>query len=886
MSASKGAYKQSSEGSVRTTEAPNLSRKEFIVRLDELWELDRLFPAVIQARVALRLMPDVGRMGHFDFWVGEKQARKQESQEKVQARKGAPVQNSRDLRAYNLLAVFTCLSIIIGLAQKTGRNPKDRIKPVERDRLQKTRRVFVSTNYSSVPFDISYASLAAAYATELSAIAADVDYASYVSRFAAIDDLIFCEKGASIIELIERPLWPSETPDWFGDATLKFTTAVENLQREVNDEQREALGLMLDQYFALVNGKAEKEPQRKTIEKSVASAINHAEADAAVTDHLNRQGLVDGLAKIISSNQNSAHLTVGLLGHWGAGKTRVLNLLRDSLKARRKNNKNVPQFLFGEFNAWAYEHSDNIQAGMSHEVIKSLTSLQSLKSYEFPNEKDSSSWFDQCIFYLKIALENCWRRITWGVVIRPYITFDFVTRKNPLYVLGSLASIVALYYLVVSGFDLNKDFTWGAFFSAENIPAVGIAGYLIIALRRLSAVLMQSSTKEFLTYVKLPSYAKHIGQISSMREDIRAMCDLRLKFESENKQHWLGKFRSASSRKRLLFVVDDLDRCGPEGIVKTFEAIRLVLDIPQVIVVIAIDQRIALAALASHYESLQEHHQLKDAKSIARDYLGKMIHLPIVLQNPDMRETIGYMAYLWSDEGEQLKWKSKLITQVDVEEPSTEEEHHDNAPSEIDGDGGEGENLTASETDELDNDEEPIDQGPITEEELFKLIKSFDQPQKTEVDEVEVPRLTDNQKAAFVYWADYLDITNPRQLKRMENSYNLLRLVSGREDDELSGTDHGFGLMVALLALEFISSQEGDRLRCACRVCLFGDVVDKNAIPQDVLTKIQTAAAVVDHYINVRQSLVSDLGNAAARAFATRKDVLDFANLFVLPGIE
>jgi hypothetical protein len=106
---------------------------------------------------------------------------------------------------------------------------------------------------------------------------------------------------------------------------------------------------------------------------------------------------------------------------------------------------------------------------------------------------------------------------------------------------------------------------------------------------------------------------------SAIAEDIELMVNIRLGTEQTQRHYGLGK---VLPRRRLLFVVDDLDRCSPEGIFKTFEAIRLVLDLPQVIVVVAVDQRIALAALALHYEKLTKHHQLNDAKAISIEALG------------------------------------------------------------------------------------------------------------------------------------------------------------------------------------------------------------------------------------------------------------------------
>lgn len=49
--------------------------------------------------------------------------------------------------------------------------------------------------------------------------------------------------------------------------------------------------------------------------------------------------------------------------------------------------------------------------------------------------------------------------------------------------------------------------------------------------------------------------------------------------------------------RRLIVFVDDLDRCDEKNIVRTLDAIRLVMDMPNVIVIVAIDAEIALDAV-------------------------------------------------------------------------------------------------------------------------------------------------------------------------------------------------------------------------------------------------------------------------------------------------
>ena len=79
---------------------------------------------------------------------------------------------------------------------------------------------------------------------------------------------------------------------------------------------------------------------------------------------------------------------------------------------------------------------------------------------------------------------------------------------------------------------------------------------------------------------------------------------------------------------------------------------NLVMELDNVIVIVAIDQRVALASLAQHYEELAKHHLL-DAHDIARDYLAKVIHIPIVLEQPSATDIEHYLTnHLWKNNDE------------------------------------------------------------------------------------------------------------------------------------------------------------------------------------------------------------------------------------------
>jgi hypothetical protein len=700
-------------------------------------------------------------------------------------------------------------------------------------------------------------------------------------------DLTRVEKGMSAKKLANEPLWSADMPQvliaTYQDIFIPLVNEIIKQNHSSNPEVAMALKQLLANYDALIVGQKPTSKSEFTPDGGIAP-----ESSSILEDQLGREDLVNGLTKLLTHKDNTEHMTIGLLGHWGTGKTRILELLKEDIK--RTTNTKVKgyidsyflshlgagktrtaellqedhkanaesAFLFGEFNAWAYEHAKNSQAAMAHEVIKSLTSFQDIKSIKGDTSGPKRLWY---------SIRNNGLQLLWQTFIRSRITFGFMARKYPikLVMFSVWVSIIFLSvsYLVTNGISIDFNKVSKADLIRLGLPFTGLFA-LWRAVKDAKVLLAQPYTKELLSYIKLPDYASQIGEISEMREDIRLMANIRLGTKGPDCKDWLGKFLPT---KRLLFVVDDLDRCGPEGIVKTFEAIRLVLDIPQVYVVIAVDQRIALAALALHYEKLRTHHTLNDAKAIARDYLAKMIQLPIVVEDGNKATLQGYLSHLWKDKDkEKQQWFEMLNTDSAKDEESDNGAKPDDEPKKKE---------TEKQIADID---EPNLEDELSDEEIVKQALALPEF-KPEVLIKEFTGLQPEHKAAFAYWADRFEITNARQIKRLYNSYNLIRLVSGHEDQLCENTSERFayGILVALLAIESINSIESAGQR---RVC--GQFLKKHNNEGDVysesLPTLSAAKEIILLAANKRYASLDENKRYTA--------LLNFVELFVLPAID
>lgn len=92
-----------------------------------------------------------------------------------------------------------------------------------------------------------------------------------------------------------------------------------------------------------------------------------------------------------------------------------------------------------------------------------------------------------------------------------------------------------------------------------------------------------------------------------------------------------ASFLNMTQYDSVVVFIDDLDRCLPERVVDTLEAIKLFISVEKMAFVIGADERIVRHAIASRYK-LHEYHNntvyLKDSEQIVTDYIEKLIQIP------------------------------------------------------------------------------------------------------------------------------------------------------------------------------------------------------------------------------------------------------------------
>jgi predicted KAP-like P-loop ATPase len=120
--------------------------------------------------------------------------------------------------------------------------------------------------------------------------------------------------------------------------------------------------------------------------------------------------------------------------------------------------------------------------------------------------------------------------------------------------------------------------------------------------------------------------------------------------EAEDKSMLVREFRDEFAKlideskiKKLVVVIDDLDRCTPDRIIENLEAIKLFLNVEKTAFIIGADPRIVRHAIEYRFKP---NHDGGDNDRIVDDYLEKLIQVPYYLPKLSDSEVETYISLL------------------------------------------------------------------------------------------------------------------------------------------------------------------------------------------------------------------------------------------------
>lgn len=329
-------------------------------------------------------------------------------------------------------------------------------------------------------------------------------------------------------------------------------------------------------------------------------------------------------------------MTVAIHGPWGKGKSSFMAFLRRALAAAAEEQGaagagGARDVVAVEFNAWRYEDSTQIWAGLASAVTSGLEeALPMWRRWATP-------------------VAYAWHRH------RAQLVLDLIF---PALVAASLVALAALGVPRLSDWvETQVGSAALARFLGAVLPGAGavVAAVWILGARVYRAFAPVSA--RVLSYVRRPDHREQMGYQHLVLDDIRFV------------HRRLLRCRPGC---RTFIFIDDLDRCLPEKVVAILQAINLVLGESDFYVVLGIDTAMVHRAIAAHYSTM-------DGPPLpprfAETYLQKIVQLPFHLPPASAAERAQFVGHLFSEAARQG---------MDAPEPTVEPERRP-APPEGDG---------------------------------------------------------------------------------------------------------------------------------------------------------------------------------------------------------
>ena len=277
--------------------------------------------------------------------------------------------------------------------------------------------------------------------------------------------------------------------------------------------------------------------------------------------------LADELATIIQEMPYEQGRMMGIFGRWGRGKTFLVSKIWDRLKQTKRFHK-------VDFHAWKYQDTNAAWAYLYEKLADGY--------FRRPFNFFSKDWFlyPFRVFHLNRKREGLW----------PFML--------ALMLLSIAAGLVVGLFAIQSATGSDDEtpyLLWG------GVPIVSFSALLTI-YKVLQSKHGTRAVNLLQRYTKQQSFSELLGTQSEVQKEIMALM-----------QAWLP---DGTEQEKVLLFVDDIDRCSEEKIIQLIDALRVILEEPEIahriIVLAAIDERILKRAIRSKYLPLLQQSGVRD----------------------------------------------------------------------------------------------------------------------------------------------------------------------------------------------------------------------------------------------------------------------------------
>lgn len=298
-------------------------------------------------------------------------------------------------------------------------------------------------------------------------------------------------------------------------------------------------------------------------EESVADVlVSDRPLDTSAGDVLAFNSIALGLSRFLRNENTSPPLTVAIIGEWGTGKSSLMNLLRADLRSYK--------FRPVWFNAWHHQKEEHMLASL----------LENIKLQAVPR------WWSNrgLAFRAKLLGIRGWRH--W----------------LPLALLLFVIYVLLIYHFGREGTDASYAGLMSWLTAAVSHP-LETASNLVPFVPLLAGIFafLGAVWRGITAFgVKPASLLAGVSAGASIR-GLEAQTSFRQKFAVE-----FNDVTRALGKRSLLIFIDDLDRCRPENVLETLEAVNFLTTSGECFVVIGMAREYVERCVGRAFKDIAE----------------------------------------------------------------------------------------------------------------------------------------------------------------------------------------------------------------------------------------------------------------------------------------
>lgn len=291
------------------------------------------------------------------------------------------------------------------------------------------------------------------------------------------------------------------------------------------------------------------------------------------------------LIRSVVTDENLLPVVLGVFGDWGGGKSSIMQMLQADLDGE-ENAATYGDIVCLYFNGWMFEGYEDAKTALLTSILIQLGE----------HTRFGSKLKDNVVSLLK--------RVKWMESVKTVAKFGF-KYGVPLGIAALTEGTMPAILSPISGDSSAKD-------SQDEDGGIS-----------------DSDENNWSKLIENSKGDADLLEVRKFREDFEAML-------------------TKTDIKSLVILIDDLDRCLPERIIETLEAIKLFVLVPKTAFVIGADPRIVRHAIGTRYiKQIGESEATRtEVGELTKDYLEKLIQIPYHLPRLSPSEVETYINLL------------------------------------------------------------------------------------------------------------------------------------------------------------------------------------------------------------------------------------------------